>query len=121
MQDINPQHITNVIRLLNEHGIQTAAIFEPIGCTFHPSPEDIIKMIQDSDAFFARECGLSKKDYQDWKAFLKTGCRCPATTRAGTQCAKRVKNFTELSPQRYVERRNQGTLFCAVHQHTAHS
>ena len=72
-------------------------------------------MIQDSDGFFALECGLSKEDYQDWKSFVKNGCRCPAQTRAGQQCRNLVRGYRELSPQRYVERRNEGSLFCASH------
>ena len=115
MRNFDPHNVAETILLLNENGIQTEAIFEPIGCTFHPSPQDIVKMIQDSDAFFARECALTKEDYQDWKKFIAEGCQCTATTRGGTRCRKMVKKYTELSPQRYVERRNTDDLHCGVH------
>ncbi|MFW5802230.1 MAG: hypothetical protein ACOCVC_09370 [Spirochaeta sp.] len=115
MHSINPQQISGVIHLLNEHGIQTAAIYEPIGCIFHPSPQDIIRMIEDSDAFFADECGLSKTDYVEWKAFAAEGCRCTATTKKGMRCRKHITNYHELSPQEYVARRANDNLYCALH------
>lgn len=118
MKDYSPQVIADVVRLLNENGIQTEAVFEPIGpqCSFHPSPQDIVHMIQDRDAFFARECALSKEDYQDWKRFIQEGCRCTALTRNGSRCRHRVQEFAELSPQRYVERRNSDELRCGTHK-----
>ncbi|THB62577.1 MAG: hypothetical protein D6B26_07535 [Spirochaetaceae bacterium] len=115
MQDYPAETIQGIIRLLNENKIQTEAIYEPIGCTFHPSPQDIVSMIRDRDAFFANECGISKSEYQDWKKCVAGGFQCTAHNKQGEQCRKRISGYRDLSPQQFVERKKNGTLKCAIH------
>lgn len=115
MQEISPQQIQQVVHALNQNGIQTEAIYEPIGCSFHPSPQDIVAMIKDRDAFFAAECGITKEDYIAWKQFIAEGCRCTSQTRKGVQCRNRIRNYQDLSPQNFVKRRKADDLHCSVH------
>ncbi len=116
MQKHSHEVIREIVHLLNQNGIQTEAIYEPIGCPFHPSPQDIVAMIEDRDAFFAAECGLDKKMYQEWKECVTGGFRCTAQNRSGSTCRKRIRDYQNLSPQAFAQRKADNDLVCSVHQ-----
>jgi hypothetical protein len=112
---MNDTDLAQFAKALNKAGIQLQAIYEPIGCEFFLKPSDVAAFLNDKDAFFAAECGLSKADYVDWKRFIAGGCACTARRKDGTPCKRKAKGGEELSPQDYVERKKAGTLVCGFH------
>jgi len=99
---------------LNDAGIQLIAEYEPIGCNFGLRAADLPHFLRDKNDFFANECAMSKHDYAEWKAFMRSGRRCQHKGKAG-DCARQVAKSAELSPNDYVSRRKVGTLLCARH------
>lgn len=102
------------VKKLNDAGIQLVAEYEPIGCNFGLKASDIPLFLRDKDEFFANECAMDKKDYAEWKAFMRSGRICRHAGKLGA-CAQQVAKSSELSPNDYVSRRKIGTLLCSRH------
>jgi hypothetical protein len=102
------------LKKLTDSGIQLVAEYEPIGCNFGLKAGDIPLFLRDRDEFFANECAVSKKDYQEWKAFVQSGRLCRHEGKQGG-CGQTVSKSAELSPHDYSVRKKLGTLLCSRH------
>lgn len=108
--------VIKVVNYLIENKLHITTVYEPVGTMFYLKAPDVLKYIEDKDAFFAQECGVGKQDYLDWKAFLKAGGICSAVNKSGKRCTKKISDFEELTPSQYVKRLKKSTLKCAKHQ-----
>lgn len=111
---MSDQEVLQLVKRLTEAGIQLNATYEPIGCQFCLRPSDVLPFLKDRDDFFAGECGMAKADYQAWKRYMAKGRPCGAPTAKGA-CSRPAKASSDLSPQEYLRRRNEGTLLCHRH------
>lgn len=84
----------------------------PYGNThFTCSPADLLKLLDDKDAFLANCYGVTKSDYLACLANEFTA-RCIAKTAKGRQCSNSVENGTGLHPKDWVAKQGE---YCHIH------
>jgi hypothetical protein len=111
---MNGKEIEAIAQAMNVAGIRLTARYEPIGCDFCLKPSDISDFLSDRFAFFARECGLSREEYLEWRKFIRSGAPCLHSGR-GISCGKTIAGASSCTPQEYFIKKRKGLLLCSSH------
>jgi len=73
--------------------------------------EEVEEFLDDPDEFFAKQHGVTKAEYRDWRE-AGGAVRCSATTRKGKQCNNFVKTPYNLTAQGWLALQGH---YCVIH------
>ena len=65
------------------------------------SPEDLVDVLQDEDAWLAKQYGISTDRFKAWRVYMQQNQQCTGNTRNGKQCKNRG-GAQYVTPQRFV-------------------